>query len=277
MGRSLTASSAIPSYDALLDSFHRSQRELLQRIIKDLNIPPDGCIADLACGDGFYMELLAEHTSSNALLIGADLNRAYVEEARTRMAARPRNTRTHFVCADAFCLPVAEGQIDFLWCAQSMITLGKPIEVLRAVTHLLRPGARVAVLENDRFHFLLLPWPPRLELAIQRARLAAMRRRRPGAAELDFARTSQRVFRAAGLTPGGRTTYVSDFTGPLTGSALRFVEQYFRLLQEDVVGLEPEQDSQFRDLTDSASPHYMPVQQDFEMCCLSAVCVACRP
>ena len=34
--------------------------------------------------------------------------------------------------------------------------------------------------------------------------------------------------------------------------------------------------ARFRDLTEPASPRYLPVQPDFEMSCLNVVCVASR-
>jgi ubiquinone/menaquinone biosynthesis C-methylase UbiE len=94
----------------------------------------------------------------------------YLDVAR---AANPGG-RVEFVCAPVEALPFPEGTFDLCWCAQSLYSLPDPVEALRHMLRVTRPGGLVAVLEADSLHHAILPWPAEVELAVRAAELRAL-------------------------------------------------------------------------------------------------------
>ena len=67
------------------------------------------------------------------------------------------------------------------------------IAALREMQRVARPGGTIAVLENDIFHHVLLPWPVDLEVPIQRAIQLASRERFGSSTKLAPARRFSRA------------------------------------------------------------------------------------
>jgi ubiquinone/menaquinone biosynthesis C-methylase UbiE len=103
------------------------------------------------------------------------------------------------VKADAYRLPFEDGQFDLVWCAQSMISLNDPVAAIREMARVLKPGGRLAVLETDAYHHVLLPWPVGLELAIQKAVRDVCLKRYGSGAKFAQSRKLRSEFAAAGL------------------------------------------------------------------------------
>ena len=84
---------------------------------------------------------------------------------------RPRFTpdRVRFVQGDFRRLPSDDDRFDLVWCAQSLYSLPDPLEALQKMRQKTKPGGFVAVIENDEFHHVLLPWPIEIELALCQA------------------------------------------------------------------------------------------------------------
>jgi len=265
----------LPGYDGVLRAYHASHRDLLRRILEELPDVRAGRILDVACGDGFYVRLLAERFPPPGEVIGIDVSPAYVDQARRSLRSAPCDEAVRIIQANAYELPFEAESADLVWCAQSMITLEDPVRMLREMRRALKPDGVVAILENNQLHYVLLPWPPSLEIAVAGAQFASRQARRGGGADNDFARVSLRMFREAGLTPLWKRTYASDFLGPQEGDALGFVQEYFRSLEPEVKRcLEPSAADRWRELTDPGSPQYLPRQADFEMTSLTVVATA---
>jgi SAM-dependent methyltransferase len=262
----------VPPYADALAALHRAFAAELRAAVGALPLRRDACVLDCPCGDGFYSACLAERLGPGGAVVAADANGGYL--ARARAAAGAGVT---FVLADAYRLPFAPGSFDLAWCAQSMVSLD-PDAALRELRRVVRPGGQVAVLENDDFHHVLLPWPVELELAVQRAFVLSCRRRFGNAWALYRGRRLARTLRAADLVPCRRTTHAVDRQAPLPPNERDFFAQFFAYLRELALPhLGREEARLFEALTDPCSPRYFLDQPDFEAAYLFTVAVGRKP
>src|SRR5207248_8224395 len=120
---------------------------------------------------------------------------------------------TEFVTADAYKLPFDDDRFDLVWCAQSLISLRDPVEALKEMRRVVRPGGAVAILEDDQFHRVLVNWPVDLELDVQRAAAEATRARYGSRTGRSPARRLVRLFREAGLRPRWKKAFAAPAPG----------------------------------------------------------------
>ena len=105
-------------------------------------LPDPKIIVDLACGDGYLTELLAERFLS-AELIGADMTPEELALARER--ALPGNAR--FVEARAEALPFEDSSVDAVLCHMALMLFDDARRAIHEIARVLRPkGIFAAVL-----------------------------------------------------------------------------------------------------------------------------------
>lgn len=104
-----------------------------------------GAIADIACGDGDAVVLMAR-AFPKAQVVGFDLDRAAVRAARER-ARREGVANVEFVHAPAANLGRHEA-FDLTVCLDSWHHLGDPVQIGRSVRDALRPGGTLLVIES---------------------------------------------------------------------------------------------------------------------------------
>ena len=94
-----------------------------------------------------------------------------------------------------------------------------------------RPGGHVAVLENDEFHHILLPWPVEIELALKQAELASFVETSDRPRKYYVGRDLCRLFRAAGLKRCQAQGVVFTRQAPLDRAARSFLTAYLENLR----------------------------------------------
>ena len=124
--------------DSLTDEVGRNSYEVLAEVIHDGDEP----VLDLACGDGYLLELL----HPNRVCVGMDWNIAELDAACRRIGHGAPLAR-----ANAAGLPVATAAFGAVACHYALMLL-QPLEsVLAEVARVLRPGGLLAT---------VLPAPP---------------------------------------------------------------------------------------------------------------------
>lgn len=228
------AAERLPEYAETLAAFHRSFAGELREMVA--NTWPSGArrVVDLACGDGCYSVWLAEMAGASGQVYSVDVSRNWLDEARRNARHAGEQKRQRIIAADALRLPFADGWLDFVWCAQSLYSLPDADCLLREIHRVLRPGGRVAVLENDSLHQLLLPWDAGLELKVRQAEMAATERRGGNPRAIYVGRDLGRRLLEAGFTACRKRTYASNRAGPLEGDVRVFVAGYLRSLRDCV-------------------------------------------
>jgi ubiquinone/menaquinone biosynthesis C-methylase UbiE len=263
-----TQADAVPDYDPLLVAFHRAFRPELRRAVAGLELPPAGRVLDVPCGDGFYTKLLARRLGPRGRVVAADLLPAYLRRAKRTIARTGLQRRVKLVPADIYDLPFPANHFDAVWCAQSFISLGDPVAALRELRRVVRAGGTVAVLEDDEFHHVLLPWPDEVELIVAAAR-------RPG--KRNVGRRLPRWLRQAGLVEVGKRTIAADRTQPFRPAVRRFLDLHLAKLWERVRDHLPAAARRAVEwLTDPDSPTYLPAHPDAELTCVFTVWAATK-
>ncbi|MFO0808533.1 MAG: methyltransferase domain-containing protein [Gemmataceae bacterium] len=218
----MTTCTAPPDYRPLQRAFHAAFDTELTATVDGLPLRPDARVLDVPCGDGFFSRRLARRLTGGGRVIGIDGNVDAL--ARARRAACGESVE--FQRGDAYALPCGDAAFDFALCAMSFISLDDPVRALGEVRRALVPGGRVAVLESDEFHHVLLPWPVDLEVAVQRAVRDACGGR------LSPARRLNRMLRAAGFGPPRKATIAADRQAPFPPAVARFLWRHLVFLRD---------------------------------------------
>ncbi len=276
---SIAPSPTLPDYAPMLAAYHRGFSRQLRRMIDALPLRTGMTILDMACGDGAYTPWLTERVGASGQVVAVDLHTGYLAQARDHINSLQLHTPVLHVAAALEALPFAPASFDFIWCAQSLYSLPNPLETLRILRLLLRPGGVLAILENDTLHHLLLPWPVEIELALRAYELEALTEISDQPRKFYVARRLNHLLRTAGYTDIRFRTYATDLGGPLEGDPRTFVAEYLRDLRDRV---EPRLSSdtirrELERLVDPLSEHYFLDDPDFEATCLDRVFWATVP
>ncbi len=267
----------LPDYAATLTAFHRAFRRELGRAVRAVPLPSGAAVLDVPCGDGFYTALLAHRLYPFGKVTAADLSDAYLAAARAEVAGAGDAAAVAFVTADAYNLPFDDGAFDLVWCAQCFISLDDPVAALREMRRVVRPDGRIAVLEDDDLHRVVVNWPVGLELAVLRASAEASRARYGSRAALSPARRMRQFFLDARLTPRGKKTIAADRQAPFGPAARRFLGLHLRDARDFLAGyLAPDALAAFDRAIDPGHPESLLNRSDASMTCLTTLFVAGR-
>jgi len=135
-----------PSYSSEAERDAAGEAE---RVMDRLGIAPGGRVADIGAGDGYYTVRLARRLRPGATLYATDVEAAYLDGLRARLAregvtgvtvlqGRPRDPK----------LP--SGSIDVAILSHMYHEIENPYEFLYRLQPALRPGGRVGIIDVDK-------------------------------------------------------------------------------------------------------------------------------
>ena len=129
-----------PLYGKFMPSF--SQR-LTMRAVQRLSAGAPETVLEVGMGPGHLVRELG--AKSSAQIVGVDVAKGMVTQARSRLSNRPKNAR--FVCADAMHLPFARDTFEsvvsvFLF---DVLEESQFAEVLSEMGRVLAPGGRIVI------------------------------------------------------------------------------------------------------------------------------------
>ncbi len=259
-----------------LRAYQRAFRPELEAAVRSYDLRDGAWVLDSPCGDGFYTGLFAGHLQGGTL-IASDRSPECLERARAAVRAVSSRVAIEFAGADAYRLPFEDDMFDLVWCAQSFITLDDPVRALRELSRVVRPGGRVAVLETDEYHHVLLSWPVGLEQAVQRAVREESRARFGTGGKFAQARGLRTAFLEAGLAPTCKRTVVADRAAPFGPAEREFLVGHFSYLREFVrPELAPRQMTELERITDPDQAESLLNSPGAEFTCLAAICHATK-
>lgn len=192
------------SYDRISGGYDAAwtahMRDLTAALIDRLEPKPGGAALDLTCGSGFAAGRLAEKTGGR--VTGVDRSAGMLAQARANHPA------CEFVQADIldYLRTLPAESLDTVTCSWG-VGYSRPWAVLGQVRRVLRPGGKIAVIDNSLFSLREVLGCSFLAFAEQPEQLQNLMRFRflTGPAQLAA------YFRLLGLRPlwrdGGRRTY----------------------------------------------------------------------
>lgn len=267
----------LPAYAATLTAFHRAFRRELRRTVRAVPLPTGAAVLDVPCGDGFFTALLARRLRPFGKVTAADLSDAYLAAAHDAITGAGDVATVEFVKADAYRLPFDDATFDLVWCAQSFISLDDPVAALKEMRRVTRSGGRVAVLEDDDLHRVVVNWPVGLEVEIHRAAAEASRARFGSKAALSPGRRMRQFLLDAGLTPRGKKTFAADRQAPFGPAARRFLRLHLRDTRELLAAhLTPTALAALDQAINPDDPESLLNREDATMTCLTTLFVAGR-
>ena len=115
-------------------------------------------LADIGCGQGHWSRLLYPYLRAPARLTGVDREPRWVVEAAQNLRhAFPRIApeRFTFIEGDATRLPFPENSFDVVTCQTVLMHLAHPLDALREMLRVLRPGGLLVCVEpNNLWNYL---------------------------------------------------------------------------------------------------------------------------
>jgi len=268
----------LPEYARTQAAFHRAFVPELRRAVRSLPIPPSAQVLDCPCGDGFYTLLLADRLDASGSLTAVDLSPEYLAKARERMEGCDSPVARESVEGDAYRLPFADASFDLVWCAESLITLDRPMEALAEFRRVVRPGGLVAILETDEMHRVIINWSVELELALNRAVVASAKVQHGPAWSVSPSRRVGRWLRKAGLTTLRRRTFAADRASGFSPTTAEFLKIHLADLRKTVAPhLSAADLGAFDEMCDTENPTSIYRRTDAEVLSLFKLFVARKP
>jgi SAM-dependent methyltransferase len=149
-------------------------------------------VLDVGCGPGAITRGIAEAVGPHGRVVGVDLTRRMIAEARATHAGVPGLT---FDVCDVYDLPYRD-EFDIVTAARVLQWLARPLDALRRMVRAAKRGGRVVVLDYD--HTKTTHTPP-LPAAMQAFHAACLRWRGDAGLDNEIARHLPDRFRAAEL------------------------------------------------------------------------------
>jgi len=117
-------------------------RSIYSNAAKALELRPEDDLLEVGCGNGHFLKKYASHVRSVA---GLDLSELSVKMAKGKHRDRIRAETAEFVQGEASQLPWEDGKFSVVITMGSFIVFPKPLESLKEMHRVLRPGGRALV------------------------------------------------------------------------------------------------------------------------------------
>jgi ubiquinone/menaquinone biosynthesis C-methylase UbiE len=110
---------------------------------------PHGNLADIGCGPGYLLRVLAQAFPS-LHLVGIDLSREMIETAAHNFEAAGMGERVEFRVGDSAQLPLEDGSLDFAVSSLSLHHWSDPQRALGEIHRVLKPGGQMLLFDLRR-------------------------------------------------------------------------------------------------------------------------------
>jgi len=117
-------------------------KPIYENVSKVLDLQPEDDVLEVACGPGHFLKNYASHVHSVA---GLDLSEVMVRMATKKNKDRVAAGTAEFVQGEASQLPWEDSRFSVAITMGSIIAFPKPLEALKEMYRVLRPGGRAVV------------------------------------------------------------------------------------------------------------------------------------
>ena len=117
-------------------------RSIYSNVAKVLVLRPDDDVLEVGCGNGHFLKKYASNAHSIA---GLDLSEISIEMAKKKHRDRIKAGTAEFVQGEASQLPWEDNRFSVVTSMGSFIGFPKPLESLKEMRRVLRPGGRALI------------------------------------------------------------------------------------------------------------------------------------
>lgn len=117
-------------------------QSIYKNVAKLLELHPEDDLLEVACGNGYFLKKYASHVHSVACL---DLSELMVKMATNKHRERIKARTAEFVQGEASQLPWEDKKFSVDTTMGSFLAFPKPLESLKEMYRVMRPGGRVVV------------------------------------------------------------------------------------------------------------------------------------
>lgn len=231
----------------------RLREPAIAAAIEWLPLPRGSHGLDAGCGVGSHTGLLLDAVAPGGHLTGVDASADHLGRAETRAARAGLSDHTSFQLADVATLPFKPDTFDWAWSADCVgLIPGNPVEMIRGLVQVVRPGGLVALLcwSSQR----LLPGYPVLEAKLNGTKAGLAPAMADTPPEDHFSRLLGWL-REAGLEEVSARTFVVDVHAPLLEDQKEALDAIIEMRWGDPGSeLSTEDADQFLRLRDRGSP-----------------------
>jgi len=131
-----------------------------QRCVDALRLTEEELVLDVGAGTGQFTRMMAKQLPRQSLIIAVEHNPDQVEAALQLADSDSDHCVIDFRIGDAVQLPLEAneaGKVDLAHCRFLLEHVANPLEVVKAMVAVVKPGGRVILLDDD--HELIRFWP----------------------------------------------------------------------------------------------------------------------
>jgi SAM-dependent methyltransferase len=140
------------------ERLHYQASKLAELLHHDTRYPPGSRVLEAACGVGAQTVILAQN-SPGAEFVSVDISPESLAKAKERIS-RERVTNVSFRRADIYGLPFGSETFDHAFVCYLLEHLPNPLQALKNLKRILRPGGTITVIEGDHGSALFYPDSP---------------------------------------------------------------------------------------------------------------------
>jgi ubiquinone/menaquinone biosynthesis C-methylase UbiE len=127
--------------------FPERSRRLLQRTVRFIEPRVGETIVDVGTGAGFLAFGLAEKIGKEGRMIGLDVSRSAIEQARRRLAGKCRYETLEFRVSDVYAIPLEDNFADVVCCKSLIAGLEYRQKAMIEMTRIVKRSGRVIAVE----------------------------------------------------------------------------------------------------------------------------------
>lgn len=130
-----------------MNAYTRARYDLVVKYLRSLKIPENGVILDMGCGDGALAGVI--HNTLNNHIIGVDTDPYAI--ALARGIFEKRGYRGEFFKIEGYATEFPDGKFDAAVCSDVIEHVADPVDLLREIKRVLRPGGHLVITTPLRF------------------------------------------------------------------------------------------------------------------------------